>query len=118
MIINVLLVKKVFKNYNELFIICRDILNKPKHPLNNFGSNIFILNSIIFRRRVLMQSDSISEFGGIQWELLGIMFVTWIVVYFALWKGITQARKVCLNIIVYCIFFSLFIFVLYFHTFY
>ncbi|VDM93778.1 unnamed protein product [Onchocerca ochengi] len=46
-----------------------------------------------WERRVLMQSDSILNFGGIQWELLGIMAVTWIIVYFALWKGITRARK-------------------------
>ncbi|VIO94051.1 Sodium:neurotransmitter symporter family protein 3, putative [Brugia malayi] len=46
-----------------------------------------------WERRVLMQTDSISSFGGIQWELLGIMTLSWIIVYFALWKGITQARK-------------------------
>uniref|UniRef100_A0A1I8EY42 Transporter n=1 Tax=Wuchereria bancrofti TaxID=6293 RepID=A0A1I8EY42_WUCBA len=46
-----------------------------------------------WERRVLMQTDSISNFGGIQWELLGIMTLSWIIVYFALWKGITQARK-------------------------
>jgi len=43
---------------------------------------------------VLNQTPTISEFGGIQWELLGLMFLSWVIVYFALWKGITQARKV------------------------
>lgn len=43
-----------------------------------------------------MQTATISDFGGIQWELLGLMFLAWMVVYFALWKGITQARKVFL----------------------
>lgn len=47
-----------------------------------------------------MQSNSISEFGGIQWELFAIMIGTWIIVYFALWKGITQARKVSENLII------------------
>uniref|UniRef100_A0A915AMX3 Transporter n=2 Tax=Parascaris univalens TaxID=6257 RepID=A0A915AMX3_PARUN len=46
-----------------------------------------------WERRVLMQTESISDFGGIQWELLGIMLFAWLIVYFALWKGITQARK-------------------------
>lgn len=41
-----------------------------------------------------MQTDSIMDFGGIQWELLGIMTLSWIIVYFALWKGICDARKV------------------------
>uniref|UniRef100_A0AC35U4U0 Transporter n=1 Tax=Rhabditophanes sp. KR3021 TaxID=114890 RepID=A0AC35U4U0_9BILA len=46
-----------------------------------------------WERRVLQQTDSMSEFGGIQWELFGLMFIAWLIVYFALWKGITQARK-------------------------
>ncbi|WKX95229.1 hypothetical protein Q1695_012020 [Nippostrongylus brasiliensis] len=46
-----------------------------------------------WENRVLQQTSSINEFGGIQWELLAIMFLAWLVVYFALWKGITQARK-------------------------
>lgn len=41
-----------------------------------------------------MATNSISDFGGIQWELLGIMLFSWLIVYFALWKGITNARKV------------------------
>uniref|UniRef100_A0A183BR75 Transporter n=1 Tax=Globodera pallida TaxID=36090 RepID=A0A183BR75_GLOPA len=45
------------------------------------------------KRRVLKQTPSIDDIGGIQWELLGLMFLAWVVVYFALWKGITQARK-------------------------
>ena len=47
-----------------------------------------------FRNRVLQQSDDIAEFGGIQWELFGLMVLAWLIVYFALWKGITEARKV------------------------
>uniref|UniRef100_A0A7E4UUN7 Neur_chan_LBD domain-containing protein n=1 Tax=Panagrellus redivivus TaxID=6233 RepID=A0A7E4UUN7_PANRE len=42
-----------------------------------------------WERRVLQQTDNIHEFGGIQWELLALMFVPWVIVYFALWKGIT-----------------------------
>ncbi|PAV91632.1 hypothetical protein WR25_20121 isoform D [Diploscapter pachys] len=46
-----------------------------------------------WENRVLQQSDDIAEFGGIQWELFGLMVVAWLIVYFALWKGITEARK-------------------------
>ncbi|KAH7727103.1 SNF-3 protein [Aphelenchoides avenae] len=46
-----------------------------------------------WERRVLMQTAHIHEFGGIQWELFFIMLFSWVIVYFALWKGITQARK-------------------------
>ncbi|CAJ0921243.1 unnamed protein product, partial [Mesorhabditis belari] len=46
-----------------------------------------------WERRVLMQTETIYEFGGIQWELFGLMALSWVIVYFALWKGITNARK-------------------------
>ncbi|KAK6738950.1 hypothetical protein RB195_020817 [Necator americanus] len=46
-----------------------------------------------WENRVLQQTSSIEDFGSIQWELLAIMFLAWLIVYFALWKGITQARK-------------------------
>lgn len=46
-----------------------------------------------WERRVLNQTNSISDFGGIQWELFFIMLGAWLIIYFALWKGITQARK-------------------------
>ncbi|MFH4974931.1 hypothetical protein AB6A40_001640 [Gnathostoma spinigerum] len=46
-----------------------------------------------WEHRVLKVTDSITNFGGIQWELLVIMALSWVVVYFALWKGITSARK-------------------------
>uniref|UniRef100_A0A914H3V8 Transporter n=1 Tax=Globodera rostochiensis TaxID=31243 RepID=A0A914H3V8_GLORO len=46
-----------------------------------------------WERRVLQQTSTIDNFGGIQWELFGLMFLAWVVVYFALWKGITKARK-------------------------
>ncbi|VDP55898.1 unnamed protein product [Heligmosomoides polygyrus] len=59
-----------------------------------------------WENRVLQQTSSIEEFGGIQWELLGIMFFTWVIVYFALWKGITKARKVCAKVL-FCRVFAL-----------
>lgn len=32
--------------------------------------------------------------GGLQWELVGLLLLAWVIVYFALWQGITKARKV------------------------
>ncbi|CAL2034844.1 unnamed protein product [Caenorhabditis brenneri] len=46
-----------------------------------------------WEKRVLHDTGDIAEFGGIQWELFFIMAAAWLIVYFALWKGITQARK-------------------------
>ncbi|CAI4224307.1 unnamed protein product [Auanema sp. JU1783] len=46
-----------------------------------------------WENRVLQQTSDISTLGGIQWELFFIMLGAWLIIYFALWKGITQARK-------------------------
>ncbi|VDN60109.1 unnamed protein product [Dracunculus medinensis] len=46
-----------------------------------------------WERRVLKQSDTFFEFGGLQLELLGLLFLAWFIVYIALRKGITKARK-------------------------
>uniref|UniRef100_A0A0N4ZHX8 Transporter n=1 Tax=Parastrongyloides trichosuri TaxID=131310 RepID=A0A0N4ZHX8_PARTI len=61
--------------------------------LTNFNLKTETSVEQFWERRVLQQTDSISDFGGIQWELFALMFLAWIIVYFALWKGITQARK-------------------------
>ena len=47
-----------------------------------------------YERRVLQQSAGIEHFGSIQWELLGILILSWILVYLALWKGIKLTGKV------------------------
>jgi len=44
--------------------------------------------------RVLKMSSGIEEFGGIQWELLALLVLSWIFVYLALWKGIKLTGKV------------------------
>lgn len=84
-------IKEEFSNFYDIF---RWIFsNCITEFLWSLVSEHYFLN----RRRVLMQTESISDFGGIQWELLGIMLFAWLIVYFALWKGITQARKVHLS---------------------
>ncbi|KAF7634743.1 hypothetical protein Mgra_00005891 [Meloidogyne graminicola] len=61
--------------------------------LTRYGLSIESSVEQYWERRVLKLTPTISDIGGIQWELLGLMFLSWVIVYFALWKGITQARK-------------------------
>uniref|UniRef100_A0A1I8B3M2 Sodium/chloride dependent transporter n=1 Tax=Meloidogyne hapla TaxID=6305 RepID=A0A1I8B3M2_MELHA len=61
--------------------------------LSRYGLSIESSVEQFWERRVLKQTATISDIGGIQWELLGLMFLSWVIVYFALWKGITQARN-------------------------
>lgn len=46
-----------------------------------------------WEKRVLKTTDSIEETGQIQWELLLLLAFVWLLTYFALWKGITNSRK-------------------------
>ncbi|XGW07543.1 hypothetical protein V3C99_010590 [Haemonchus contortus] len=69
------------------------VLAKLARNLSNMGLMTQTSVEQFWENRVLQQTSSIEQFGGIQWELFLIMLLAWIIVYFALWKGITQARK-------------------------
>ncbi|KAL7076955.1 hypothetical protein ACQ4LE_004099 [Meloidogyne hapla] len=86
-------------NYWNKKDICVET-NLPVLGMNNTNATSLISNRTVessveqyWEYRVLKQTSSISDLGGIQWELLGLTFLSWAIVYFALWKGITQARK-------------------------
>jgi len=68
-------------------------LQKIVSNLTRYGQTTETSVEQFWERRVLKSTENLEDFGGIQWELLGLMAVAWVIVYFALWKGITQARK-------------------------
>lgn len=77
-----------------------------RRQLNNSGSMSYSFYSYYCyteliakndRRRVLRDTGDILDFGGVQWELLIINVVVWIIIYFCIWKGITHAQKVNLR---------------------
>jgi len=41
--------------------------------------------------RVLGITDGIEDLGSMRWELLGTLLLSWIIVYFIIWKGINQS---------------------------
>ncbi|KAI6204012.1 Sodium-and chloride-dependent creatine transporter 1 [Aphelenchoides besseyi] len=43
--------------------------------------------------RVTHATESIFNFGGMQWEIFGLHVITWLSIYFAICKGITNANK-------------------------
>uniref|UniRef100_H2YJY5 Transporter n=1 Tax=Ciona savignyi TaxID=51511 RepID=H2YJY5_CIOSA len=47
-----------------------------------------------WERGVLGKSSGIHEIGSIQWELLLCLLLTWVVLYFCIWKGIGWTSKV------------------------
>ncbi|XP_046448540.1 sodium- and chloride-dependent GABA transporter 1-like [Daphnia pulex] len=42
-------------------------------------------------RRVLAITDGIENPGGMRWELFGVLILSWIMIYFIIWKGINQS---------------------------
>ena len=46
---------------------------------------------------MLKQSDGIEEQGTIVWELALLLLLSWIIVYFCLWRGIQWTGKVRTN---------------------
>lgn len=46
------------------------------------------------RSRVLKVSSGLDDIGGIQWELVGTLFLSWLVVYGCIFKGVHSSGKV------------------------
>lgn len=72
----------------------------PWNTINCFlpTSNISVLNNgsvsaveEFWSRRVLGITDGIDNAGSMRWELFGVLVLTWILVYFIIWKGINQS---------------------------
>ncbi|XP_038053661.1 sodium- and chloride-dependent GABA transporter 1-like [Patiria miniata] len=47
-----------------------------------------------FNHRVLQISDGIGNAGEMRWELLGLLFAAWVVVYLCLFKGLKTSGKI------------------------
>lgn len=59
-----------------------------------FSRTFFMILIYCYRRRVLMLSSGIEDIGGMQWELLCLLGLSWILIYVILGKGLSQSGKV------------------------
>jgi len=46
---------------------------------------------------VLQITDGIGDFGDMRWELVGATVLSWVVVFFCLFKGIKSSGKVIIS---------------------
>ncbi|KRZ06763.1 Sodium- and chloride-dependent GABA transporter 1 [Trichinella zimbabwensis] len=93
-------------NFSLPWLRCDHYWNNEHCRMAEVSNESFIINNAtnvgyhetpaaqFWLNRVLQTSDGIDNFGIIQWELLLILTGIWIMTYFVLWKGITEARKV------------------------
>lgn len=47
-----------------------------------------------FRNNLLSESDSLENFGTPKLDLLAILILAWIIIYFCIWKGVKSTGKV------------------------
>ena len=73
-------------------------------------------NILCFRHRVLQKNQPFMDLnagekgtlmvglanglGGMQWELVGTLFLSWVVVYLIIWKGLHSSGKVGIETVV------------------
>lgn len=57
--------------------------------------NKYETEKFVFSRRVLAITDGIDNAGAMRWELFGVLILSWVLVYFIIWKGINQSGYVC-----------------------
>ena len=55
---------------------------------------IYIFEIFFFSNRVLGISKGIDQPGELQLELVGCLLLSWILVYFCVWKGVKSSGKV------------------------
>ncbi|XP_067930478.1 creatine transporter-like [Watersipora subatra] len=63
--------------------VCEQVSNKGSDSVTEYWNH-----------RILQTSESIEEPGGVVWQLALSLFVTWVVVYFCIWKGVKWTGKV------------------------
>jgi len=61
--------------------------------LSNVSSTVSSVEEF-WQRGVLAKSSGLENIGSIQWELLLCLLLTWIIMYFCIWKGIGWTSKV------------------------
>jgi len=64
--------------------------------LAGLAYNVTPKSSVVefWERGVLAKSNGINEIGSVQWQLLLCLLLTWVVMYFCIWKGIGWTSKV------------------------
>uniref|UniRef100_A0A671WMZ4 Transporter n=1 Tax=Sparus aurata TaxID=8175 RepID=A0A671WMZ4_SPAAU len=76
---------------------CNNTWNDVGNCSSGFqGNNTHVQSASqqFFDHRLLERTNGISEAGGIRWELFGLLMVTWVIVYFCIFKGVQSTGKV------------------------
>ncbi|XP_078517939.1 sodium- and chloride-dependent creatine transporter 1-like isoform X1 [Lissotriton helveticus] len=70
-------------NATSVFNISCEALEKKRSPVIEFWEN-----------KVLQISGGLSEPGDLNWQMILCLLVTWVIVYFCIWKGVKSTGKI------------------------
>ena len=83
-------IEEVYKNKTiQIIVNCAQTMNNPTQEF--YARHLTEIH----------RSTGLENLGSIKWELLGCLFLVFLSVYFALWRGIKSAgkvRKPCFNL--------------------
>lgn len=76
---------------------CNNTWNVVENCSDGFARNATHLKSAsqqFFDYRLLGMSSGIEQLGNMQWNLFGLLILSWIIVYFCIFKGVKSSGKV------------------------
>lgn len=84
------------QSFNETNVTLLEMNNTEVERNIDLNETARRLSSVeeFWRNNILDISSGIEEPGGVKWDLFGCLLIIWILVYFAIWKGIGWTSKV------------------------
>uniref|UniRef100_A0A3B1IIJ0 Transporter n=1 Tax=Astyanax mexicanus TaxID=7994 RepID=A0A3B1IIJ0_ASTMX len=76
---------------------CNNTWNALSNCSTGFPGNATHLQSAsqqFFDRKLLEMTRGIEDAGGVRWELLGLLALAWLIIYFCIFKGVKSTGKV------------------------
>uniref|UniRef100_A0AAZ1XY92 Transporter n=1 Tax=Oreochromis aureus TaxID=47969 RepID=A0AAZ1XY92_OREAU len=74
---------------------CLDLSHLNLSMMSRLNTTLPVVE--FWQRRVLKVSGGIEEVGGLRWELVLCLILSWIICYFCVWKGIKSTGKVWMD---------------------
>lgn len=77
-----------------MLVVLRSVILSDHEPMKRSVLFVFFSVCLLSRNKMLGQTSGIGEAGVIQWQLLLILILAWILVYLCIFKGVKSTGKV------------------------
>lgn len=72
---------------------CNESVDFPENEFWKYVNHLLRGHHHFFRNRVLQLTDDLGTPGGMQWELVGTLVLSWMICYACIWKGVKSTGK-------------------------